>query len=52
MDRGKCMRERIDRGMRVFRIKCGEGQDGCLYGHENKWKTETCRGVEFGVGTS
>ena len=33
--------------MGVFRIKCGEGKVRCLDGHENEWKSETCRCVEF-----
>jgi hypothetical protein len=30
----------------VFRIKCGEGQERWLDGHENEWKSATDRGEE------
>ena len=42
------MRERMSKGMGVFRINCEEGKNRCLNGHENEGKYETCRGVEFG----
>ena len=40
------MGEGMEKGMRVFRIRCGEGQKGGPNGHENYWKSETDRSVE------
>ena len=40
----------MDKRMGVFRINCGEGMNRYLDGHENEWKSETCRGVEFEGG--
>ena len=33
---------------RGFRIRCGEGQERWLDGHENEWKSATDRGEEVG----
>ena len=44
------VRERLGKGIGLLRINCGEGKDRCLDGHENEWKSETCRCVEFEGG--
>ena len=31
-----------------FRIRCGEGQERWLDGHEDEWKSTTDRGEEMG----
>ena len=31
-----------------FRIRCGEGQERCLDGHENEWKSATDRSGRWG----
>ena len=31
-----------------FRIQCGEGQDRCLDGHENEWKSATDQDATMG----
>ena len=35
------------RGTWGFRIRCGEGQERWLDGHENEWKSATDRGGEL-----
>jgi hypothetical protein len=39
-------RERAGRGSEEFRIRCGEGQERWLDGHEYEWKSATDRGEE------
>ena len=38
------MGEGIVRGVGGLRNRCGKGQEGCLDGHENEWKSVTDRG--------
>jgi hypothetical protein len=33
--------EEMGRSLGSFRIRCGEGQEGWLHGHENEWKSAT-----------
>ena len=42
------MERREGKGNRGFRIRCGEGQERWLDGHENEWKSATDRGEEVG----
>jgi len=38
----------MERAMEGFRIRCWEGQERWLDGHENEWKPATDRGEEVG----
>jgi hypothetical protein len=38
-----------ERGDGAFRIRCGEGQERWLDGHENEWKSVTDRDEDVGA---